>query len=567
MKLSHLEDIGQLETEKVIILNDTFCGNLILPYLTDLQLDHGGIYDIRSYGQKGCFSKLTNLRMLNLSFNHLSLSRNQLSSIIGDISNRFQLDISHQNAISEYSDEGFLWLDHLPNLGKIDISVIMNSDNNFPITVTCDSLKYLNIQGNFVRVLKNITFRRNSSEIPFEADFSHNNMISFAGAFDYVTVEYGLKVITLLFSDNKLGRELSENEGSLFDHLADLIKLDFSSNEIKTLLQSIFKNLARLQYLNLGKNSLLLIGFRISHMKKLQFLDLSDNLLSQLDTQFRSELDSVKNHSPNFTVDMLGNPFQCSCETHAFLGWVYEKQSMFSHYEEYACVYRNNPVLFKNMAQMLDTLNYQCSLNMVVKVSAGLLAFLIFVIAVSVFLYRHKWDVRFFFLRYVTNRKAYQELEGSNEEYVYDAFVSFHSDDQDWVWNELHENIDRIEGSEKTDDQPRFRLCIHERDFVPGDLIEENILRSIESSRKTIVVLSRNFLQSVWCEFELQIARKLCVEKGRDLIIAVMLETLPTNVRMSRSVERLIRKNTYIEWPTEPLEQIHFWNQMRCALG
>ena len=218
------------------------------------------------------------------------------------------------------------------------------------------------------------------------------------------------------------------------------------------------------------------------------------------------------------------------------------------------------------MAHLFNELDSQCSL-LIIGVSSGLLAFLIFVIALSVFLYRHKWDVRFFCLRYVTNRKAYQEIEGSEEGYEYDAFVSFHSDDQDWVWNELHENLDsKIEEVEETDDQPRFRLCIHERDFVPGGLIEENILRSIESSRKTIVVLSRNFLQSVWCEFELQIARKECIERGRDLIIAVMLEPLLADIKISRSVERLIRKNTYIEWPLEPSERILFWNRMRSVL-
>ena len=355
----------------------------------------------------------------------------------------------------------------------------MNSGNgpNRPIILEFESLKYLKFQGNFVRVLKIITPRRNSSEYSFEADFSHNNMISFAGAFDYAIKKYGLKVITLLFSDNKLERELREDEeGRVLQLFVDLIKLDFSSNEIKTLPQSIFKSLVRLQYLHLGKNSLLSIQFQISHMKKLQFLDLSDNLLSQLDTTFQSELESVKHHSPNFTVDMLGIPFQCSCETRSFLVWIYHKQSMFSRYDEYTCIYQNNPFIFKNMAQLLNTLNYQCSGIIIVKVSAGLLAFLIFVIAVSVFLYRHKWDVRFFFLRYVTNRKAYQEFEGSEEEYEYDAFVSFHSDDQDWVWNELHENLGITDHNVETNDQPRFRLCIHERDFVPGDLIEEEYI-------------------------------------------------------------------------------------------
>ena len=219
------------------------------------------------------------------------------------------------------------------------------------------------------------------------------------------------------------------------------------------------------------------------------------------------------------------------------------------------------------MTDVLELLHNNCSSILAVDIFAGILAFLIVMVAISVFLYRHKWDVRFFCLRYITNRKAYQEFEESVGEYEYDAFVSFHSDDQDWVWNELHENLGETQDNEETNNQPRFRLCIHERDFVPGDLIEENIFKSIESSRKTIVVLSRNFLQSVWCEFELQIARRLCVERGRDLIIAVMLEPLPTNIKISSSVERLIRRNTYIDWPTDQLERTRFWNQMTRALN
>ena len=67
-------------------------------------------------------------------------------------------------------------------------------------------------------------------------------------------------------------------------------------------------------------------------------------------------------------------------------------------------------------------------------------------------------------------------------------------------------------------------------------------------------------------QVELQMARIECVEKGRNLIIAVMLEPLPVDGTMSRSVERLIRKNTYIEWPSDPSRRSHFWDQMRAAL-
>jgi len=39
-----------------------------------------------------------------------------------------------------------------------------------------------------------------------------------------------------------------------------------------------------------------------------------------------------------------------------------------------------------------------------------------------------------------------------------------------------------------------YRVCYHERDFLPGQLITESISRAIESSKRTICLLSRNFL-------------------------------------------------------------------------
>ena len=39
-----------------------------------------------------------------------------------------------------------------------------------------------------------------------------------------------------------------------------------------------------------------------------------------------------------------------------------------------------------------------------------------------------------------------------------------------------------------------YRVCYHERDFLPGQLITESISRAIERSKRTICLLSRNFL-------------------------------------------------------------------------
>ena len=106
---------------------------------------------------------------------------------------------------------------------------------------------------------------------------------------------------------------------------------------------------------------------------------------------------------------------------------------MFIHFDEYTCLHSSELIIFGNISRLLKTLDYQCSENLIVKDSAGRLAFVIFVAAFSVLLYRHKWDVKFFCLRFITDRKTYQELRDPDTEYEYDAFVSYHKDDRSWV--------------------------------------------------------------------------------------------------------------------------------------
>ena len=557
----------------MIFLNQSICEKLILPHLEDLQIDNTQIYSIHT---EGCFSELANLKVLNLSLNFLSIFEIEyiLEHNLRRLKNLNEIDVSHQEAIPRYIQvKAILFLSE--NLTQLDMSSVRRAGDTRPFLLTiffATNLRYLNFQSNFVTSLLRIVVERSKNSTcttPFEVDFSRNNMVSFAGSFDDAIVNRGLKVVSLHLSDNKLANELEDERKQVFKYFDELTELDLSSNAIKTLPRSIFNNLRKLVSLNLSRNSLMAVSFQISHMKHLQSLDLSENLASQFDLELQRDLDSLRSLSPNFTIYMLGNPFQCSCETRLLLWWMFNKHTMFNRFEQYSCIYNNTVITFKDMAKLLQTMDYQCSVNFIVKVSASLVAFTVFVIAISFFLYRHKWDVKFFCLRFITNRKAYQELQDDDTEYEYDAFVSYHKDDRGWVRNELHENIDMRVGEVDTidqADQPRFRLCIHDRDFIPGEAIEENILKAIESSRKTIVVLSKNFLKSAWCEFELQIARKECVEKGRNLIIAVMLEPLSVEDKMSSSVRRLISKNTYIEWPEDPTKKDLFWNKFRTSL-
>ena len=129
-------------------------------------------------------------------------------------------------------------------------------------------------------------------------------------------------------------------------------------------------------------------------MHYLHMLDLSNNPIIRIDTNEQAQLEKLKLISKNLTVNMFENPFQCSCDNIQFLRWMLRNEVLFWNFRQYSCQHNNVTVTFNSMYSVLNKLDYHCSLEVIVKTTAVLLAFLIVVVAISVFLYRHRWDVR-----------------------------------------------------------------------------------------------------------------------------------------------------------------------------
>ena len=145
--------------------------------------------------------------------------------------------------------------------------------------------------------------------------------------------------------------------------------------------------------------------------------------------------------------------------------------------------------------------------------------------------------------------------------YEYDAFVAYHEEDRQWVIRELLQNME----SPTDETSPKFNLCLHHRDFVPGTTITDNIIESVGKSHKTILVFTNHFVQSSWCDFELNMARIKCFDEGRDLIIIIMLEQVDPK-HMTKTLRALLRRITYIKWPENLGERQRFWENVRKAL-
>lgn len=155
------------------------------------------------------------------------------------------------------------------------------------------------------------------------------------------------------------------------------------------------------------------------------------------------------------------------------------------------------------------------------------------------------------------HRARHIPLEELQRNLQFHAFVSYSEHDSAWVKNELLPNLEK-------DD---IRVCLHERNFVPGKSIVENIINFIEKSYKAIFVLSPHFIQSEWCHYELYFAHHNLFHEGSDNLILILLEPILQNNIPSRyhKLRALMAQRTYLEWPTEKGKRGLFWANLRAS--
>ena len=78
------------------------------------------------------------------------------------------------------------------------------------------------------------------------------------------------------------------------------------------------------------------------------------------------------------------------------------------------------------------------------------------------------------------------------DEFRYDAFISYSHKDSAWVRDTL---VSRLE-------HEGLRVCIDFRDFEPGVPSLVNMENAVERSRKTLIVLTPDWVESEWTSFE-----------------------------------------------------------------
>ncbi|XP_063425699.1 toll-like receptor 4 [Mytilus trossulus] len=359
----------------------------------------------------------------------------------------------------------------------------------------------------------------------------------------------------LSLQNNHLGGFLSTHSYKLSKESSSIEYIDLSANSIEMLTFIVFKGQPNLKYINLSHNKLQKVTFDVSRLKSLRYLDLSTNNFTTLDKKAMALFDDLSKKT-FFTIDLRNNALQCTCITLSFLKWISKTRVELLLNDK--CTLIDGAIVSLNpIDSIIKRLQNECSTYTYLAIALAILLVVILAILVLALVYKYRWKLRYMF--YLAKSKHYNyKASIDNGEYTYDAFISYCDDDRAFVLKDCIENLE-TEGNAK--------LCVHQRDFIPGQEITVNITNAIHDSRKTVCIITRKFFESYYCMFEFNMARmeNIYSRDGRNVIFLVFLEQIQPK-EMPLMMLELIEKQSYIEYPNDEEGNIVFWEKIKEAI-
>ncbi|XP_067677358.1 toll-like receptor 4 [Haliotis asinina] len=405
------------------------------------------------------------------------------------------------------------------NLKKLDLSHNLFTKWEGPIR-GFESLEYLDLSHNF-------------------CDYVNNSI------FESVS-----RLKTLKLGTNFLGYPMKD----LQFNLSSLEHLDLTDNKIHDLTMSNFILLKSLKSLDLSYNDLVSWNATIENMHNLTTLNISHNIFVDFPISLASQIEQLNNK--HLRVDFQGNSLKCNCLTLKSLQWINKNSNSFVNMQELECIFNGKSMNLTNLRYIVLQLEKSCASY--VGLMIGILTIVVLVMALSLagILFRYRWKLRYLYYVMRNRHRGYLPAPDVEHNFEFDAFISYADEDRGFVVNEMRQVLE---------DKNGLSLCIHHRDFLPGEAIAANILKAISTSRKTVVILTRNFLKSHWCRYELEMAKMESIYTGRNTLLIVLMEDIPVK-DLPVDIVEVMRKDSYVEFTDDVEGNDVFWHSLKRGL-
>nr|QNL15336.1 toll-like receptor 28 [Littorina littorea] len=333
-----------------------------------------------------------------------------------------------------------------------------------------------------------------------------------------------LPLEVLKLSDNKLA-SLSFATFTIFSNLS---RLELMSTDISYIPDGAFDSLKNLYWLNLTQNDI---------------------------TTVTKQTFSVETRQRLRVLYLDRNPFSCSCQILWFRNWFVSDTELFQRNASSQLEYKCNDLPGTSLANftMVDQACVMShAMNVVIVFTCTLF---IVTLTIASLVFRFRWNIRLALYEAFRGRGDVRRLRLLADHFDYDVFVSYAKEDLPWVYQRLMPELESRLG---------LRLCVHERDFIPGNNIVDNIVESVQSSKKILMVFSKDFVRSQWCQFELTFCMNHVMNYD-DVLLIVCVDDVASR-DMTAAMMAVLKTTTYIQWEELDDAVDSFWGRLRLAL-
>ncbi|KAK3803177.1 hypothetical protein RRG08_067353 [Elysia crispata] len=400
-----------------------------------------------------------------------------------------------------------------------------------------NSLDTVTMEGNYFPFLEGpITGLQNLRD--FQLPF--NWIFGIADNF-FHTFNTSLQILNL--SSNYLGDFLRiKHSTKVFQNLINLETLDLASNSIRFIGHTIFHGMINLKYLRISHNPIYVFNADLSQSNKLQAFIATDTRISSLPKNTRDAISQRIKMGTHFDAQLDQSPVVCDCPNLPFVKWMVTSGAFNFTSKDYSCYFPDTSsiAIHDGYTEMLNGLIRQCSPKkfLFFAVIAATFSFAIFIICSLA--YRFRWKLRYMYHAayiYVTSRRNAR----STNRFDYDVFICYAEEDRRFVMNTIFPALE----------SRGLSVFVHHRHFTAGELIGSNIVRAVNSCRRTLVVLTRTLAESSWCNYEIQMANMESAQRGEQVLIFLLLGGIKSN-EMGNELLYNLQTNTYIPFPSEP---------------
>ncbi|XP_020717316.1 toll-like receptor 4 [Ceratitis capitata] len=273
-----------------------------------------------------------------------------------------------------------------------------------------------------------------------------------------------------------------------------------------------------------------------------------------------SVLDVSHNHLTHLSADFLdlyqlwtrlsldGNPWRCDCDAEALILTVKAFRSHIPDVDQLHC--DNIPARGIVNLSFTEICIPQVSISIPVYIgvsSTSIVALIIVGISLKYSLQLRIWlHSHNICRRFINECELYKNKN-------FDAFISYAHQDEQFVNKTLLPGLE--EGPTP------FRICTHERNWLAGAYIPEQIIESVAQSSRTIIVLSQHFIESDWARMEFRMALQSSLNEGRSRLVIIKYGEIVKSSLLDRELRAYLSLTTYLDSKDE-----RFWHKLRYAL-